>query len=187
MRKKAETKIIGVMGTQARVGTTSLTIMLANYLTNVCGKNVALLEYGNKSDVKWLKNNGNTFKLKGINFFTNTFADKIPELIAKGFDYIVIDFSSDYYKARSEFLRCHKQIVIGDVNDWNVVNYHKFIERTGPECNVEKWKYTAVFGMKDSKLYLETKNKITVHGIPFNPHMLKIPHNSLQLMEELLK
>lgn len=186
MRKKGETKIIGVMGTDSKVGVTHLAIMISNYIANVYGKKVGYLEYDGESSVKWLCENEKKFKHYGINFYTSVYVEKLPELIAKGYDYIVIDFSSDYFKGRSEFLRCNKKIVVGDVNPWNIINYYKFIERTSGECNCDKWIYTATFGILKDKMTLGMDKRILVYKIPYNPDIFKIKHNNLELMEKLL-
>lgn len=127
------------------VGTTHMTLLLANCITNGMKARTAVVEYNNHNHyLGILKESGiqgehmNKFTYGGIDFYRNVQEKQLSELIACGYDIVIIDMQYGQNDAMREFLRCDIRVVVSGVNLWQIGGLKTFIknERLSPSLYV---------------------------------------------------
>lgn len=186
------TCIIGVMGVGRGVGTTHLTIMMGNYLTNGLGKTVALLElnrnntYSEIKRMKCSKISELCFEVNGMDFYEDVSYEDIPKIMANNYNYVILDISSNYILGRNEFLRSHKKIVVGSLSRWKAQEYLNYFENMQLLCEIPSCKFLSL--SKDCEVIKIIKNKYrsTIGQIPFELNPFHIESNHMEWIGKIL-
>lgn len=115
--------VIGVSGTEHRVGCTHHAIHLAHYLSNQ-GYSVALAEYAGM-DNKILGEilysvAGGKESYRGVDYYPNFSLSSLPVLNTKNYHFVIIDFGVYREEIREEFGRCVQQIVVCGSKPWEI-------------------------------------------------------------------
>lgn len=185
------------MGIGRGVGTTHLSIMVANYLANGRKKKVALLELNKNNVFAELKNDGNLkdnkinssrsscFKLIGIDFHRNIQEEDISKIMAENYDYIILDVSGNFILGRKEFLRSHKKIIVGSLSRWKAHEYYDYFEKAGTKCQDSRFLTFAA----DRKLFGMVRNNygVNIGQIPFEEDPFHMNGVNIKWIEEIMK
>lgn len=180
------------MGIGHGVGTTHLTIMLANYLTNGLGKTVALLElnrnktYSEIKRMKCSKINKSCFVVNGMEFYEDVSYDDIPKIMANNYDYVILDISSNYILGRNEFLRSHKKIVVGSLSRWKVQEYLNYFENMQLLCEIPSCNFLSLSKDCEGIKIIKNKYPFSIDQIPFELNPFHIESNHMEWIGKLL-
>lgn len=139
IKKMVNNHLIGVAGTQNRIGTTHFSIMLANFFRKK-GFMVALLEMNASEDFESiLEEFGERefeegyFTLNGVNFYKNVVLDKLHQIEAGAYNFIIIDFGTYENCDLVTFHRCHEKMIIGGSKPWELKNVNNIFNMAGME------------------------------------------------------
>lgn len=141
----AAAKVVGIMGVCRGVGTTHLTLLLANCMTNGIKVKTAVVEYNDHNHyLGILKESGihreniSEFTYGGIDFYRNVREEQLSELIVCGYDMVIIDMQYGQKDAMREFLRCDLRVVVSGLNLWQTGALKTFLknERLSPSLYV---------------------------------------------------
>ena len=114
---------IGVFGLHPHAGVTWITILLAEYLANICGLKVAVIENSQKRDLVCLSSNKKqpeeepfkvhkiTYSLLGEKLLMNKFHQV-------SYDCFVYDLGCNYAKSRDFILTCNKILLLYKMTPW---------------------------------------------------------------------
>lgn len=133
--------VVGFMGTQSRIGVTHNIIVSAKYLSEK-GFRVALVEnsqHGNKAfiDIKRayddVKEEDDYFTLEHIDFYENYDLSQLHKIVAKNYNFILVDFGTfeeDYLK---EFSRCVIQVIVAGSKPWEIDKINECFDKCSSE------------------------------------------------------
>lgn len=115
--------VIGVSGTEHRVGCTHHAIHLAHYLCNQ-GYRVAVAEYEGM-DKKVLDEIlqcvcGGETTYRGVDYYPDFSLSNLPSLNTKNYHFVIIDFGVYKKEIREEFGRCVQQILVCGSKPWEL-------------------------------------------------------------------
>lgn len=119
--------LIGITGSQSRVGVTHNTIILANHLRKL-GFLVAVVERNNSGDFELIRT-GHTEKLYDQSYFTMFGVDyylkviekeRMKHILEKNYNFILFDYGCLAQTDKAEFLKCHKKLVLVGSKTWEL-------------------------------------------------------------------
>ncbi len=112
-----------------------MSISLAAYLSGVFRAKVALVEYNKSNDFSKIAKSyygdiqkGEEFSLYKVDYYSYVNSEKISGILNKNYDYVIIDFGSDYQGCINEFMRCNQKIVMGSFFMWRYGEYLELCE-----------------------------------------------------------
>lgn len=173
------TEIIGIIGTQSGVGTTHTAYMLTAFLARVMGYKVALVEENVSGCVRQAGIILNNKFTRDISFYSQTDGDELYDVINRGYDFVIVDFGTEYAGNRSDFLMCTKKIVVGSLSWWNIHRYVGFVAKTEGEKSRKHWIFLATAPIKEGVAYMR-KCGITIMPIPYEPDPFRLDENGLE-------
>lgn len=127
-------RVVGIMGVCRGVGTTHMALLLANCMANGMKIKTAVVEYNDHNDyLGILKESGvhgeiRQFTYGGIDFYRNVQEKQLSELIACGYDVVIVDMQYGQNESMREFLRCNIRIVVSGLNLWQIGALKTFIK-----------------------------------------------------------
>lgn len=116
---------IGVFSLHPHAGATYVTILLAEYLSNIVGYKTAVIENNIRSDLRsmQLRNpilcEAKEFELHSITYYCADLSNKQEEVSLQHFEYLVHDLGSSYAKASELIQSCDLTILLFTMTPWN--------------------------------------------------------------------
>lgn len=115
---------IGIFGLHPHAGATRVTVLVAEYLSNICGKRVAVMEHGMRRDLNCLnpmstKKGDDCFDLHKItfgmqeNYHAKTSYGVIP------YDCYVYDLGCNYARSRELIQACDRTLLLFTMTPWH--------------------------------------------------------------------
>ncbi len=164
---------IGIIGVHQGAGVTYTGLMLAFYLGEEMGQRTAYLECNKHQDMslieqayEWQREEEDYFTYGRISCYKNVAAKKIPEILSEGYEYVVMDFGTDYAASREEFLRCTRKLVLCSSSEWNLGKLLQFVRNHKEEKGNENWHYLLPFARPSLTVRVKTLIKRRVLAVP---------------------
>lgn len=118
--------MIGVVGSQKRIGTTHSTVMLAGALRKK-GYMVAAVEFNNSGDFHKIREDFGEkyhdhlyFTLNGIDYYPDINRDSFQKILDKSFNFIIIDFGNYQDCNIEEYQKCHVRMICAGSKAWEL-------------------------------------------------------------------
>lgn len=174
LQNKDRTVSIGIIGAIPGSGATTMSVAIANYLSGITRKKIAVYEYnGNRTFMKMtnylkekdiIESNGCVYYPKGT--------ISLGSLYNKEYDIVVVDFGSER-QAISEFARCTYRIVLGSLEPWNYNMYEQFNNMSKEIGGSDTWLWILNGDEKTIKRYRKsTKDFIKKRPFIDNPFLI---------------
>ncbi len=114
---------IGVFGLHPHAGVTWITILLAEYLANICGLKVAVIEHSQKRDLFCLSSNKEQLEEEPFKVHNITYSLSSEKLLLNkqeqvSYDYLVYDLGCNYAKSRDLIMSCNKSLLVYTMIPW---------------------------------------------------------------------
>lgn len=118
--------LVGIAGSEKRIGVTHNSIILANYLRKR-GFMVALAEYGQRKafcsiqeffEEKLLDNM--YFTMNGVDYYADVNADRLGSILGKSYNFVLVDFGMFEECDRITFNKCNVRIIVTGSKPWEV-------------------------------------------------------------------
>lgn len=188
------TIIVSIIGVEGNVGTTHLSIVLANYLARM-GHEVAVVEANNSNDLQEIERayegkNFNSltqsFMINGVHYFKSNADFDIPLLLSKGYNFILLDLGAyENNKLLNEFLRSHVQIVVAQGSEWKQKKLYDFVHMYHDQSN--RWRICIPCSNDMMRDDIKKQIKGTnVYGIPLHPDPYKTQKDSDSVLKNIL-
>ena len=174
LQNKDRTVSMGIIGAVPGSGVTTMSVALANYLSGITRKKIAVYEHnGNRTFMKMTDNlnkkdivehNGCVYYPKGT--------ISLASIYNKGYDVVVVDFGSEK-QAISEFARCTYRIVLGSLEPWNYNMYGQFCRMSEEIGGSDTWLWILNGDEKTIKRYKKNSKEL-IKKRPFidNPFLI---------------
>lgn len=128
IKQTVEKIMIGVAGSEQKIGVTHNSIILANFLRKK-GFMIALAEYKpngelafetirNSFDEKLIENL--YFTLGGIDYYENCDQKKMCQILSRAYNFIIVDFGEYNSCEKIEYHKCNERIMITGAEPWQV-------------------------------------------------------------------
>lgn len=132
--------LVGVTGSQHRIGCTHASIVLANYLREK-GYMVALLEYGQQEVFAQIREayeenlvEDRYFSLNGVDCYGGVSEQEFLQLLSnKFYNFLIVDFGTYADCDRMMFSRCDLRLLIVGAKPWELAHIHQIFETTDLE------------------------------------------------------
>lgn len=180
---------IGIMGVGRGVGTTHLSMMVADFCANFKGFKTALIECNDNKDyikiwheIKSIEEDMYDFLYKNIHFISGTTAKKIAQLELEQYDVMIFDCSRDNELGFMEFFRCNIRIVVCSAQLYKIGCTKKMLS------DVKNLPIRAVIFCADKKLKakIEKEFKKGLYDIPMEYNSLCIKPETCNWISRLL-
>lgn len=195
-KNQLKREVIGILSTEPGCGCTHFSIMLANYLSNVKGYKVCIGECNESRAFERLEQTyeGNkdidsrttSFRIFKVKYFKDIKVEEMPDLLNESYDYMVVDFGSDYNGKKEEFKRCQRKFIIGSLCDWKLSSYIRFLQETRKEFGRENWEFISISGDNVIRKELEKRYKKYIHPVPFEDSPFFISNKNLPFFKRIL-
>lgn len=163
--------VIGIAGTEHRVGCTHTAILLANYLRNQ-GYSVAVLEYaGNDAAILSeigqslsVSMAGSMFSYQGVDYYPNFLLSRLPEIHTRNYHFMIVDFGVYSSEIREEFGRCIQQIVVSGSKKWERCKIRNVFDVLADACRQNQ-----AVNEDDAISYEEMDRQLSCYHYLFSP------------------
>lgn len=107
------------------------------------------------------------FTVSKASFYPGVGKERMAEILAKGYDCIVMDFGNAFKEHREEFLRCDKKIVVGSLTPWKRYCMEDFIVESEMITGSSDWIYAINFA---------AEREVAVAARSLNRRVLPVPY-----------
>lgn len=160
--------IVGILGQEAGLGVTHLSITLAHYTAKWLHAKTALIEFGERNTLAALSEKEREFSIGNVTYFPGVPAKELGLLYSMDFEYMILDLGRDSQKAREELMRCNSRLVIGSLCPWRKAQYYDYIKRLQEQTGkCDMFTFLALFEDKIEIKKCRRMNKAQVQSIPF--------------------
>lgn len=160
-KQNANRVMIGFAGSEKRIGTTHNAIVVANTLRR-SGYMVALLEMAEHPVFNDIKDffdeqpeDALHFSVNGIDYYPSVLASEINSIMAKAYNFLVIDFGSCETMDSIVFNKCDVPVIVAGSKPWELDAVNKFFSEAVHE-NLAR--YNFLFNLTDEKYREDIKN-----------------------------
>lgn len=181
-------KVITCIGMNRRIGTTHVTIMMANYFQKQ-GKKVAIIE-GQSSETfskvvmmhEDIKENRHMFELENVDYYFHHNKNNYINIMKKSYDLILIDYGYEMYLDKPFNTVGKEVIVICGSKDWELDEFENYYYN-----NPDKT-FHYCFNFTDEEVFEEISESMEgfkKYLLPYNPNPYKIKKESIKMFEEI--
>ncbi|MGN6715162.1 hypothetical protein [Anaerocolumna jejuensis] len=107
------------------------------------------------------------FTVSKASFYPGVGKESMAEILAQGYDCIVMDFGNAFKEHREEFLRCDKKIVVGSLTPWKRYCLEDFIAESEMITGSSDWIYVINFA---------AEREVAVAARSLNRRFLPVPY-----------
>lgn len=167
--------LIGIAGSEKRIGVTHNSIILANYLRKR-GFMVALAEYGKGRGVfnsicaafeERLFDNA-YFSMNGVDFYSEVDDTGLGSILGKSYNFVIVDFGKFADCDQVTFNKCHVRLVITGSKPWECESIYSIFQSM-PEDTLKLYHFC--FNFTEKKLRTDVQKGMSVLQ---NIHFLNI-------------
>lgn len=126
--------LIGIVGSEPRIGVTHNAIILAGYLKKI-GFLVALVERNQSGDFERIRiGHGEKlfseeyFTIYGVDYYPAVNKEKIKEILDKNYNFIICDYGYIEQAEEAEFLKCHEKLILAGSKTWELHYLNKILK-----------------------------------------------------------
>lgn len=185
VKKTVNNHLIGIVGSENRIGTTHTTILLANFFRKK-GFMVAVLEINSSGAFSCIQEGFEEkeyeegyFTLNGIDFYRDADLKKIGQIMEKSYNFILLDFGAYESCDLLTFHKCSEKIIVCGAKPWEIASVNRIFEEEEQEIIKN---YIFYFNFALEREQEDIKKGMSVIK---NVHFLKI-NNDLFSLESML-
>ena len=188
-----ELQITGIVGVSRGVGTTHLSLLLANYLQGVCARKTAVLEWNSHGDFRRFgkmctgqSGEQDCFQIQKVDYYPQSEGSRLMKCEEEGYQEIVVDFGTIRDEAFVEFMRCNTIWIVVSFSEWQMEAFWEFAG--SKQFKEDKgWQFFSVFGSEECRNEWNKRKKPEVLQIPFSADAFTVTRPLMEWMETALK
>lgn len=196
-KSRNATVAVGIIGCDAGVGVTHLSIMLAGFISSKKRRKTAVVELNDSGafdsmGVLCCGENYNkyiempAFQIAGVDYYCGITVQQYAQLFQLGYEYIVIDMGHLWKENYYEFLRCNNKIMVGNCNEWNVLKFEECIKASiemGLKDNIQ---FLSIFGNTKLQRQLRRQYRVDIENVPFIKTPFELNQDSFAFFDKLV-
>lgn len=184
--------LIGIAGSEKRIGVTHNSIILANYLRRR-GFMAALAEYGDRDTFHSIQESFEErifedmyFSMNGIDYYPSVDDDSLGAILGKSYNFVLVDFGTFEDCEKVMFNKCNVRIIITGSKPWEVARMNSIFSIV-PEETLKMYHFC--FNFTEKKLQndvrrgmsvLEQIHFLKIHEDPFTAYEFEDVENILK-------
>lgn len=157
--------LIGIAGSEKRIGVTHNSIILANYLRKR-GFMVALAEYGQRDTFRSIQQafeerifEDMYFSMNGVDYYPSVDDAALGGILGKSYNFIIVDFGIFENCEKVTFNKCNVRIIIAGSKPWEVMQINSVFSLV-PEETLKMYHFC--FNFTEKRLRNEVKKGMSV-------------------------
>lgn len=171
----------------AGIGVTHLVMILATYSVSHRRRRTAVVELSGNHTIEKLAKTGGPFDWNGISCYPNFMKNGIADVINRDYEIVIFDMGSNYYRTRTELLRCNQKVILGSLSPWRKTEYIRFVtEVMGEDRNVRNMIFLTQNGMKKDKKDFKKTTGQTVYPIPYLPEPMLVDKSQCEFFDRFI-
>ncbi len=187
--------IIPVKNTSDSICVLLLAIAIANYLTGVNRKKVALINMADPDfllNLAWYHNlnispDDKYFNLYGVRYYLRYNEKYISEIIGNVMDYIIFIGKGPFTSNVTLFDKTQLKLVAGSLDPWELKYYADFLKRMAPlYSGKDNWVFLAQYFSEKDKKHMEKNFKVSIQKLPFDLDPFKIKRSAFPFFANIL-
>lgn len=186
--KKPQT--VGIMGAGPGCGVTHFTVLLANYLTAVERKRIAVLAWNGSRGLLELVKLCTDHQVKvfpvsilEVDYIPDSGAKELAWCLQQDYDYVLLDFGSALDGERAEFLQCGVQFFLGALNEWKISELMK--QKEWMQRGKGHWTFLAAFGSREARREIKRRYGLWFEPIPYAPDAFFIEGETIAFFKKI--
>lgn len=183
------TRSIGIFGVQQGVGVTTLSIAMARYCSQRLKDHTALVELSGNHELEELQRqrcSGGRHAARE-HYFANARCESMAEIAGCGCGYQVLDLGSEFYRIRSEFLRCDRKVIVVSLVPWKRKELDYFMSAVYREEKMgDGVMFLAQFGKKEDKKDFQKTYGVPVFTFPYLEDALRLTNADVEFLCKLI-
>lgn len=182
------------------MGTTHTAILTAGYLSGVCKKRCAVLEWndhGTFGDIRKAcledgkeQKSGNgsesvvSFRLLDVDYYQKAGPETMVLCKTLGYQEVIVDYGSVTEGGREEFFRCDRPFLLAGLSEWQS---ETFLETVGlwRQAGVS-WETLAAFGSEEARKNLEKGLGLCIRRVPVSADVFAVTETDLEFFQQIL-
>ena len=186
-----ESKKIALVGTKKGVGVTHIGIILAEFLNENIGANVAFIEKNHhghfeKIEQEIFSYSRSVFSFHGVDYYKEIEYEKIGDMVQNSYEYLILDFGVQKKKNQEEIEQCDEKILVGKLNFWEWQEYIQAVYHFKKGFSGQSKKYVVNFGNEKMINRMRKILKEKIYFLGHQPIELAISKNIEEFFYTLL-
>lgn len=186
-------RLIGLIGAGPAVGVTHTAVMTAGYLTGICRRRCAVLEWNSHGAFGRLKESclGKThgkktgkFRLLDVDYYANAGTETLVLCKKLRYQDVIVDYGTVLDGNQEEFFRCGRQFLLAGLSEWQT---GAFLETAGlwKRAGVS-WETLAVFGSEETRKNMEKELGLSIRRVPVSVDAFTVTEAVMEFYQQIL-
>lgn len=182
-------RIVGVIGAGHGVGTTHTAIMSAGYLSGVCQRSCAVLEWNHQGTLVRLRracvgDGAGRFRILDVDYYPDAGLETLVLCKALQYQEVIVDYGTISEENQEEFLRCDRRLLLAGLSEWQ---QGAFLETAGAWRKAGiSWETLAVFGSEEARKHMEKGLGLRIRRVPVSVDVFAITESVLEFYQQIL-
>ena len=187
------TAVIAFSGSTKRIGTTHISISMANFLS-AKGFKVGVVEFHPSKHFESIRNaydgieeHSKCFKLNDTYFYPYQKELTVTDVLQEDFNYIILDMGEYRTSNMEEFHRANKKVIISGVKEWEIPSLEKILLN---EKNIYINKYLYAFNFADDNTFQFVKGnmgQMSCFKLEYNPNLFEVTEEAERVFTSILQ
>lgn len=189
----AEQRLIGLIGAGPAVGVTHTAVMMAGYLTGICRRRCAVLEWNGRGTFDRLeesclgKKNGSQhggFRILDVDYYRNAGTDTLVLCKKLRYQEVIVDYGAVFEENQEEFFRCDRQFLLASLSEWQT---GAFLDTVGSWKRAGAgWETLAVFGSEETRKNMEKELGLSIRRVPVSVDAFVVTEAVMEFYQQIL-
>ena len=189
----AEQRLIGLIGAGQAVGVTHTAVMMAGYLTGICRRRCAVLEWNGSGTFDRLeesclgKRNGGrsrSFPVLDVDYYRNAGTETLVLCKKLRYQDVIVDYGTVLEGNQEEFFRCDRQFLLAGLSEWQT---GAFLETAGAWKRAGTgWETLAVFGSEETRKNMEKELGLSIRRVPVSVDAFTVTETVMDFYQQIL-
>ncbi len=175
-----------MIGAGSGVGTTHLTLLLANYLAGFRKMPAAVLEWNGHGDFQRFGNvcggislGGQYCQILGADYFPRAGKDVLVQCMNGPYEAVVFDYGRIEEGNEAELIRCRKKLIVLSFSEWQIEAAFHFLKK--PRRAEDGWYYFTAFGSEEARKETGRRFHVSIRRLPYLPDAYAVTKETINL------
>lgn len=186
-------KVTGMIGAGSAVGVTHTAVMAAGYLSGVCSRRCAVLEWNSHGTLRRLKEcclgdksgwSDGSFRILDVDYYSDAGPETLVLCKKRRYQEVIVDYGTVSDGYQEEFFRCDRQFLLAGLSEWQT---GAFLETAGAWKKAGlSWETLAVFGSEEARKNMEKGLGLRIRRIPVSVDAFAVTETVLDFFQQII-
>lgn len=186
-------RVTGIIGAGTAVGVTHTAVMAAGYLSGVCFRRCAVLEWNGHGAFERMRAcclggksgpSDGSFRILGVDYFGGAGTDTVVLCKKRRYQEVIVDYGTVSDGNQEEFFRCDRQLLLAGLSEWQT---GAFLEVAGDWRKAGfSWETLAVFGSEEARKNMEKGLGLRIRRVPVSVDAFVVTEEVMEFFQQLI-